>query len=54
VVVRDGGLIGELLEGGRWVECRAVLESLFDPLVGEQVSREEAERLAARFGGSLE
>jgi hypothetical protein len=53
IVKRDGGLHGELLHEGTWVECRVVLECLFHNDLGEQVSRAEAEQLAAKFGGSL-
>lgn len=53
VVTRDGGLYGELLHQGAWVESRVVLECLFHTDLGEQVGRQEAERLAAQFGGSL-
>lgn len=53
VVERDGGLFGELLHGGEWVECRVVLECLFHIDLGEQVSLAEAKRLADQFGGSL-
>jgi hypothetical protein len=50
IVERDGGLYGELLNKGVWVECRVVLECLFHTDLGEQVTREEAEQLATQFG----
>jgi hypothetical protein len=53
VVTRDGGLYGELLHEGTWVECRAVLECLFHTDLGEEVGRDAAEQLAVQFGGSL-
>lgn len=52
-IVRDEtGLYGEKLVEGRWVECRQVLECLFDD-VAETIDIGTAERLAALFGGSV-
>jgi hypothetical protein len=53
VVKCAGGLHGEMLHEGAWVECRVVLECLFHDDLGAQVDLEEAKRLAAEFGGSL-
>jgi hypothetical protein len=53
-VIRDeSGLWSQMLEKGKWVRNPVVLQCLHDPLFGEQITKEEAEALAHRFGGTL-
>lgn len=53
VVQNESGLWGQMLQDGHWVENPVVLQCLHDPLFGDQITKEEAHRIAQKLGGTL-